>query len=107
MQPSLIFFDEVDALLSSRGESGEHEASRRLKNEFLTQLDGAASTEGYVVLAATNRPQDLDEAALRRFPRRIFLDLPDAPARTALLQALLSQDAKHALRPAELSKVVD
>jgi spastin len=107
MQPSLIFFDEVDALLSSRGESGEHEASRRLKNEFLTQLDGAASTEGYVVLAATNRPQDIDEAALRRFPRRIFLDLPDADAREKLLVMLLSQDTKHTLSPADLHKVVE
>ena len=66
-QPSVVFIDEIDSLLSQRSES-EHEASRRIKTEFLVQLDGA-TTEGderILVVGATNRPQELDEAARRR-----------------------------------------
>jgi spastin len=67
LQPAIIFIDEVDSLLSERN-SGEHEATRRLKTEFLVQFDGLpgnSETDKIVVMAATNRPQELDEAALR------------------------------------------
>lgn len=66
-QPSVIFIDEVDAVLSSR-RSNEHEASRRLKNEFLLRFDGANTdqTRRILVIGATNRPEELDEAARRR-----------------------------------------
>lgn len=58
--------DEVDSVLSERRE-GEHEASRRLKTEFLVEFDGLPSNpdERVLVMAATNRPYDLDEAVLR------------------------------------------
>jgi SpoVK/Ycf46/Vps4 family AAA+-type ATPase len=75
--------------MGARG-GNEHEASRRLKTEFLVQFDGvtgAQQQEGknLLVLAATNRPGDLDEAALRRLTRRIYIPLPDAPAREAII----------------------
>lgn len=54
--PSTIFLDELDALASCRGNSSEHEASRRLKAELLTQLDGLKGTQGVFLLAATNMP---------------------------------------------------
>ena len=97
--PSLIFLDEVDALLSSRKSDGEHEASRRLKTEFMVQMEGIGSGENRVlVLACTNCPWDVDSAVLRRFPRRIFVPLPDAAARDALLKNLLAKAGKHSIK---------
>jgi spastin len=89
--PSIVFVDEVDSLLGARGQ-GEHEASRRLKTEFLVRLDGVttgAGEERVLVLAATNRPGDLDEAVVRRLPLRIYVPLPDAAARRLMLNSLL------------------
>jgi len=82
--------DEIDSILTER-KSNENEASRRLKTEFMLQFDGmvSSSDEKLLVLAATNRPQELDDAVLRRFPRRIYVRLPDSDARGELLQKLL------------------
>jgi katanin p60 ATPase-containing subunit A1 len=98
--PSVVFFDEVDALASTRGAAGEHEASRRLKSELLMQMDGvhsalnaAGSTAKehlVMVLATSNKPWDLDEAMRRRLERRIYIPLPDEPSRLAMLRIHLS-----------------
>ncbi|KAK4872352.1 hypothetical protein RN001_014381 [Aquatica leii] len=93
LQPSIIFIDEVDSLLSERS-NNEHEASRRLKTEFFVEFDGLPSNpenERVIVMAAKNRPQELDEAALRRFPKRVYVTLPDADTRCKLLSKLLSK----------------
>lgn len=93
MQPSIIFIDEIDSLLSERN-AGEHEASRRLKTEFLVEFDGLPSNldmDKIVVMGATNRPQELDEAALRRFTKRIYVSLPDQTTREHLLKQLLAK----------------
>ncbi|XP_014663254.1 PREDICTED: spastin-like isoform X2 [Priapulus caudatus] len=92
LQPSIIFMDEVDSLLTERKES-EHEASRRLKTEFLLEFDGinANAEERILVMAATNRPQELDDAALRRFPKRVYVSLPDYATRAYLLSNLLAK----------------
>jgi spastin len=110
--PALLFFDEVDALLSARGGSGEHEASRRLKTEFLTQVDGAGrdTDEAVFVMAATNRPQDLDDAVLRRLSKRIYVPLPPPAARSALLRKLTidseaSKGVKWSVTAGELASV--
>ncbi|KAF9976498.1 hypothetical protein BGZ65_007815 [Modicella reniformis] len=90
-QPSVIFIDEIDSILTERSEN-EHEASRRLKTEFLLQFDGAGTNadDRVLVMGATNRPQELDEAARRRFVKRIYIPLPEAETRRALLTKLLS-----------------
>ncbi|XP_034464978.1 spastin isoform X3 [Hippoglossus hippoglossus] len=92
LQPSVIFIDEVDSLLCERRE-GEHDASRRLKTEFLIEFDGVQSggDERVLVMGATNRPQELDEAVLRRFAKRIYVALPDEQTRFTLLKNLLGK----------------
>lgn len=88
--PAAIFVDEIDSLLSRRGEGAEHEASRRFKTEFLVRIDGMHSTDKKIfLLGASNRPWDLDDAVLRRLPRRILIPLPDPLARRSMLDKLL------------------
>ena len=72
VSPTIIFVDEVDSMLGQRSRAGEHEAMRKIKNEFMTHWDGLLTNQGQriLVLAATNRPFDLDEAMIRRFERR-------------------------------------
>eukprot|EP00741_Cyanophora_paradoxa_P021437 tig00021352_g20694.t1 len=85
-RPAVIFLDDADALFRTRQEA-EHEASRRLKNEFLVQIQGLGSdNEGVVLLAATNIPWQLDSAFRRRFERSIYVPLPDRAARARMLQ---------------------
>lgn len=106
LQPSIIFIDEVDSLLSERS-NNEHECSRRLKTEFLVEFDGLPSnpeSERVVVMAATNRPQELDEAALRRFPKRVYVTLPQVSTRSDLLRKLLSKQG-CSLNDAELKRL--
>ncbi|KXZ52238.1 hypothetical protein GPECTOR_10g869 [Gonium pectorale] len=88
LQPCVVFIDEVDALLDLRHATGESEASRQVKSEFLKLWDGMESDpHGRVlVMGATNRPRALDEAAWRRFTCRLEVPLPDAEGRRAILR---------------------
>ncbi|XP_006901652.1 PREDICTED: fidgetin-like protein 1-like [Elephantulus edwardii] len=92
-QPAVIFIDEIDSLLSQRGD-GEHESSRRIKTEFLVQLDGAttSSEDRILVVGATNRPQEIDEAARRRLVKRLYIPLPEASARKQIIVNLMSKE---------------
>uniref|UniRef100_A0A8P4GM22 Fidgetin-like protein 1 n=1 Tax=Dicentrarchus labrax TaxID=13489 RepID=A0A8P4GM22_DICLA len=104
-QPSIIFIDEVDSLLCERRE-GEHDASRRLKTEFLIEFDGVQSgaDDQVLVMGATNRPQELDEAVLRRFAKRVYVALPAEETRFQLLKNLLEKHG-NPLTHRELSQL--
>lgn len=80
-KPSIIFIDEVDSLCSSRSDN-ESESARRVKTEFLVQMQGVGNdNDGILVLGATNIPWCLDAAIRRRFEKRIYISLPDIGAR--------------------------
>ena len=80
-KPSIIFIDEVDSLTGQRSEN-ESESARRIKTEFLVQMQGVGNdNDGILVLGATNIPWVLDAAIRRRFEKRIYIDLPEANAR--------------------------
>ena len=122
LAPSIIFVDEIDSLLSSRSGSGEHEASRRIKTEFLIQWSdlaraaaGREQTEKekergdasrVLVLAATNLPWTIDEAARRRFVRRQYIPLPEGPVRAKQLGTLLGHQ-KHSLTEGDIQRLVE
>eukprot|EP00897_Mesotaenium_endlicherianum_P002128 jgi/Mesen1/1943/ME000146S01022 len=92
--PTVIFIDEVDSMLGRRSRAGEHEAMRKIKNEFMAHWDGLMSKDcsSVLVLAATNRPFDLDEAIIRRFQRRIMIGLPDVENRKKILTSILAKE---------------
>ena len=98
LQPSIVFIDEVDAVLGTR-RSGEHEANAMLKAEFMTLWDGLTSSntsglpQRILILGATNRIQDIDEAILRRMPKKFPVSLPSALQRLRIL-GLVLRDTK-------------
>ncbi|XP_026551243.1 spastin isoform X4 [Pseudonaja textilis] len=110
LQPSIIFIDEVDSLLCERRE-GEHDASRRLKTEFLIEFDGVQSSgeDRILVMGATNRPQELDDAVLRRFTKRVYVSLPNEETRLLLLKNLLSKQGNPLTQKelAQLARMTD
>lgn len=89
--PSVLFFDEVDALGAKRSDM-QRSAGRQMVNQFLSEMDGIdASNDGVLILAATNAPWHLDTAFRRpgRFDRVLFVPPPDTEARAAILEILL------------------
>ncbi|XP_078462546.1 vacuolar protein sorting-associated protein 4A isoform X2 [Lampetra fluviatilis] len=85
-KPSIIFIDEVDSLCGSRNEN-ESEAARRIKTEFLVQMQGVGvDNDGILVLGATNIPWTLDSAIRRRFEKRIYIPLPEEQARLSMFK---------------------
>lgn len=112
MSPSVIFIDEIDSLLTSR-KDGENEASRRLKTEFMVQMDGLNNNNNnnvneienhLLVMGATNIPWELDDAVLRRFSKRILVPLPDNKCRNNLIHNLLKNE-KYKITDAEFKVV--
>eukprot|EP00301_Raphidiophrys_heterophryoidea_P009255 c1361_g1_i1.p1 GENE.c1361_g1_i1~~c1361_g1_i1.p1 ORF type:complete len:545 (-),score=141.14 c1361_g1_i1:244-1830(-) len=106
LQPSVVFVDEIDSMLGERRE-GENDAARRVKTEFLVQFDGVGAdpNDKILVLGATNLPWSLDEAARRRLVKRIYIPLPDADAREAMILKLLDHN-QFDISPQELVQLV-
>jgi cell division protease FtsH len=100
-KPAIIFIDEIDCLGKNRkfDQNGE---LQQTNNALLTAMDGFDSTEGIIVVAATNRPEDLDEALLRpgRFDRKVYVPLPDAKGRRAILESHSKRTPMSALENA-------
>ncbi|KAJ9106845.1 hypothetical protein QFC19_002973 [Naganishia cerealis] len=99
LSPCIIFLDEVDSLFGARSSqsSGGAQAHRQILTEFMQEMDGLSSASKnkehrIVVIGATNRPYDLDEAVLRRLPRRLLVDLPGQKEREAILRILLKNE---------------
>ena len=93
--PCIIFLDEIDAVGRRRGSGmgGGHDEREQTLNAILVEMDGFATDEGIIVVAATNRPDVLDPALLRpgRFDREVTIDLPDLEGREAILKVHLSR----------------
>jgi len=104
LAPCVIFIDEVDSLLSSReggSDDSAHGTLTSVKTTMMSEWDGLSSgtngvgeagSDRVVVIGSTNRPFDLDEAVLRRFPRRILVDLPDLETRKEILEVTLAEN---------------
>jgi cell division protease FtsH len=89
--PCIVFIDEIDAVgrkRSGAGFSGGHDEREQTLNQLLVEMDGFESSDGIIVIAATNRPDVLDQALLRpgRFDRQIFVPLPDVKGRLEILK---------------------
>lgn len=105
-QPAVIFIDEIDSLLSQRKAEGEHESSRRLKTQFLIEMEGCGSgTEQILLIGATNRPQELDEAARRRLSKRLYIPLPSHEARAWIIRSLLQRDGLLSLSNEDVDSI--
>ncbi|URD80282.1 AAA-type ATPase family protein [Musa troglodytarum] len=101
--PTIIFIDEVDCMLGQR--SGERDTIASVKNEFMIHWDGLLtnSEDRILVLAATNRPFNLDEPIIRRFEHRIMVGLPSQESRESILRTLLSKEKTEQLDFKELA----
>lgn len=116
--PSIIFVDEIDSLLGQRSGAEDHETTRRIKTEFLIQWSNlqrsvppsgdhreSGDANRVLVLAATNLPWAIDEAARRRFVKRQYIPLPEPETRGAHLRRLLSQQ-NHTLKGPDIDRLV-
>lgn len=108
MQPSVVFIDEIDSLLTARTD-GEMDAVRRIKTEFFVQLDGAGTDidASILVIGTTNRPEQLDEAARRRFVKRLYVPLPDKNARRQLIERTREKEGQMDVKEENMIQILE
>jgi SpoVK/Ycf46/Vps4 family AAA+-type ATPase len=109
-QPSVVFIDEIDSILTARSEN-ECEASRRLKTEFLIQLDGAGTNQDdrILIIGATNRPQEIDDAFIRRLAKRLYIPLPNFGSRKQLILNVVNREkekGQYSITPEDIDTIV-
>jgi transitional endoplasmic reticulum ATPase len=104
--PSIIFFDEIDSIAPRRGQDSGAKVTERVVNQLLTEMDGVESLERVIVIAATNRPDILDEALLRpgRFDVIVEIPLPDEESRLDILKI---HTKGMPLKDVDISKLVE
>jgi vacuolar protein-sorting-associated protein 4 len=100
-KPSIVFIDEVDSICSARSE-GENDSTKRIKNEFLLQMQGVGKDNtGILILGATNNPWELDTGFRRRFEKRVYIPLPGRKSRETIIRLSLGS-ISHTLSNDEL-----
>jgi transitional endoplasmic reticulum ATPase len=106
--PALVFFDEIDSIVPSRG-GAESNVTERVVSQFLTELDGLVLLKDVVIVAATNRPDLLDSSMLRpgRFDRLIYIPMPDNEARKRILEIYLSRMAASGVQAQWLADMTE
>jgi SpoVK/Ycf46/Vps4 family AAA+-type ATPase len=109
LSPSVIFVDEIDSMLSARSDSDSDNGTRRLKTEFLVQIDGVG-TDGdnsrVLLVGATNRPEELDEAVRRRLVKRLYIPLPVPEARRTIVENLLGKSSGFDISSEDMDKII-
>ena len=107
MQPSVVFVDEIESILSKRKED-ENDAMKRLKTEFLIQFDGVGSGEDLrvLIIGATNRPFDLDPAIVRRLPKRVYVGPFNVEERKGFIKTIITQN-KCDIKDEEYKKIAE
>lgn len=93
LQPCIVFIDEIDSLLRARN-SADHEATAMMKAQFMSFWDGLITDSSctVIIMGATNRPQDLDRAILRRMPATFHIPMPNAAQRKQILKLILENE---------------
>ncbi|GFR73869.1 ATPase family AAA domain-containing protein 1 [Elysia marginata] len=106
LQPTIIFIDEIDSFLRSRS-STDHEATAIMKTQFMSMWDGLTTDPNVqvMVMGATNRPQDVDAAILRRMPSQFYVGLPNQEQRVSILHLILQNEETEALNYEQLSEL--
>ena len=107
MQPSVVFVDEIESILSKRKED-ENDAMKRLKTEFLIQFDGVGSGDDLrvLIIGATNRPFDLDPAIIRRLPKRVYVGPFNVEERQGFIKTIITQN-KCDIKDDEYKKIAE
>jgi len=97
-QPSLIFMDEFDSIMISR-DSGLQESTRRVVGQLLTEIEGfnTRAEDKILLIAATNKPWDLDDAMVSRFQRKVYVPLPDKASRKRIFEIHLKGCVLHGI----------
>jgi vacuolar protein-sorting-associated protein 4 len=102
-KPSIIFFDEVDAICSDRNQDN-HSFMKNVKSELLIQMQGIDECEGVLVIGATNIPWAIDTGFRRRFQRRIHINLPNQSERKRIFEHYLNKST-HSLTSEQFEKL--